>query len=293
MRNEICNKCGREVVQSKKLDDTIWDCPNCGLEEYLSIEDKDGREEYLCDFIRNNCKNVTKLSGSFLADGERIQFVVDNNLDIRLINYKILKEYIIEARYRMLSLASSVTISKFSSSLEERLSLIIGEDIKTKVERIQFDVSVVYFLVQLFSNAEYELDSNEENIPRVDNIKPLNEDGSVYAIISNRYIEIRGKGKFERPMWWEAKASIGDNTLALVIRKGVQFPDNSKYLFDGYNGIIEIYTGIDVSNIISAECMFANTEKANPNTANWELPRYCNTKDMFLNAKAYTGKQFD
>ena len=293
MRNEICNKCGREVVQSKKLDDTIWDCPNCGLEEYLSIEDKDGREEYLCDFIRNNCKNVTKLSGSFLADGERVQFVVDNNLDIRLINYRGFEEYMIESRYRMLSLASSTPISKFRSSLKERLNLIISENIKTKIESIQFDVSVVYFLVQLFSNAEYELDSNEENIPRVDNIKPLNEDGSVYAIISNRYIEIRGEGKFEGSMWWETKVSIGDNALALVIRKGVQFPDNSKYLFDGYNGIIEIYTGIDVSNIISAECMFANTEKANPNTANWELPRYCNTKDMFLNAKAYTGKQFD
>ena len=183
MPKETCNKCGNEVMKDRKLDNNVWNCPNCGLEEYLSIEDKDGREEYLCDFIRNNCKNVTKLSGSFLADGERVQFVVDNNLDIRLINYKILEEYIIKARYRMLSLASSVPISKFSSSLEERLSLIIGEDIKTKVERIQFDVSVVYFLVQLFSNAEYELDSNEENIPRVDNIKPLNKDGSVSIFV--------------------------------------------------------------------------------------------------------------
>ena len=104
---------------------------------------------------------------------------------------------------------------------------------------------------------------------------------------------IRGVGIFEGSLWWKVKASIRDNTLALVIRKGVQFPDNSKYLFDGYNGIIDVHPDIDVSNIISAECMFANTEKANPNTANWELPRYCNTRDMFLNAKAYTGKQFE
>ena len=183
MRNEICNKCGREVEQSKKLDNTIWDCPSCGLEEYFSTVDKDGRGEYLCDFIRDNCKDVTKLSGSFLADGDRLQFIIDNNLNIRIINYRGLEEYKIESRYRMLSLTSSTPISKFSSSLEERLSLIIGEDIKTKVERIQFDVSVVYFLVQLFSNAEYELDSNEENIPRVDNIKPLNKDGSVSIFV--------------------------------------------------------------------------------------------------------------
>ena len=94
-------------------------------------------------------------------------------------------------------------------------------------------------------------------------------------------------------MWWETKISIGDNTLPLVIHEGVQFPDNSKYLFDGYNGTIEIHPDVDVSNIVVAEYMFANTEKANPNTTKWELPSDCNTKDMFLNAKAYTGKQFD
>ena len=330
MQNEICNKCGREVEQSKKLDGTVWDCPDCGLEEYFPIADKDGRGEYLCDFIRDNCKDVTKLSGSFLADGDRVRFIVDNNLNLRIINYRGFEEYIIKARYRMLSLAPSTSISKFSSRLEEILSSIISNDLKTKIEYIQFEVSVVYLLIQLFSNAEDEFDSNEEILPSVGGIKPLNKDGSVYeiisnadllyapvldsneesllsggnikllnkdgsvvAIISNRYIEIRGKGKFEGSMWWKVKASIRDNTLALVIREGVQFPDNSKYLFDGYNGIIEIYPDIDVSNIISAECMFANTEKANPNTANWELPRYCNTRDMFLNAKAYTGKQFD
>ena len=36
MQNEICNKCGREVEQSKKLDGIVWECPNCGLEEYQS-----------------------------------------------------------------------------------------------------------------------------------------------------------------------------------------------------------------------------------------------------------------
>ena len=58
MPKETCNKCGNEVIEDRKLDNTIWRCPNCGLEEYLSIEDKDGREEYLCDFIRNNLEGA-------------------------------------------------------------------------------------------------------------------------------------------------------------------------------------------------------------------------------------------
>ena len=175
MKNEICNKCGREVEQSKKLYGTVWDCPDCGLEEYFPIADKDGRGEYLCDFIRDNCKDVTKLSGSFLADGDRLQFIIDNNLNLRIINYRGFEEYMIESRYRMLSLASSTPISKFRSSLEERLSFIIGEDIKTKIEHIQFEVSVVYLLIQLFSNAEDDI------IDRLD--ESSNQQGGKWYVI--------------------------------------------------------------------------------------------------------------
>ena len=31
---ETCNKCGNEVIIDRKLDNSIWNCPNCGLEEY-------------------------------------------------------------------------------------------------------------------------------------------------------------------------------------------------------------------------------------------------------------------
>ena len=33
---ETCNKCGNEVVGDRKLDDKVWNCPTCGLEEYQS-----------------------------------------------------------------------------------------------------------------------------------------------------------------------------------------------------------------------------------------------------------------
>ena len=33
---ETCNKCGNEVIKDRKLDDNVWSCPNCGLEEYQS-----------------------------------------------------------------------------------------------------------------------------------------------------------------------------------------------------------------------------------------------------------------
>ena len=36
MIKEICKKCGNEVIEDRKLSNGIWDCPNCGLEEYQS-----------------------------------------------------------------------------------------------------------------------------------------------------------------------------------------------------------------------------------------------------------------
>ena len=34
---EICNKCGTVVMEDRKLDSSVWNCPNCGLEEYQSV----------------------------------------------------------------------------------------------------------------------------------------------------------------------------------------------------------------------------------------------------------------
>ena len=49
MKKETCNKCGNEVIEDKKLDNNVWNCPNCGLEEYSSVADKDsgGDDKYL------------------------------------------------------------------------------------------------------------------------------------------------------------------------------------------------------------------------------------------------------
>ena len=37
MIKEICSGCGKEVIESKKLDNKVWNCVNCGLEEYHSV----------------------------------------------------------------------------------------------------------------------------------------------------------------------------------------------------------------------------------------------------------------
>ena len=38
MIRETCNKCGNEVTEDRKLDNNVWNCINCGLEEYQSVD---------------------------------------------------------------------------------------------------------------------------------------------------------------------------------------------------------------------------------------------------------------
>ena len=49
MIKEICNKCGNEVIEDRKLDNTIWSCPNCGLEEYYFADNltEETNKEYV------------------------------------------------------------------------------------------------------------------------------------------------------------------------------------------------------------------------------------------------------
>ena len=35
---EVCSKCKQRIDDDKKLDENIWNCPTCGLEEYQSVD---------------------------------------------------------------------------------------------------------------------------------------------------------------------------------------------------------------------------------------------------------------
>ena len=47
MIKEICSGCGKEVIESKKLDSKVWDCLNCGLEEYKSVDNSINTFHYI------------------------------------------------------------------------------------------------------------------------------------------------------------------------------------------------------------------------------------------------------
>ena len=123
---------------------------------------------------------------------------------------------------------------------------------------------------------------------------PLNRDKSVMADNGKSYIRIYGEGVIDRIHYDMLGKEIYMPLMdEIVIEEGVQLPVNSKYLFYTYDCRIVVYKNIDVSNIMDANCMFALTGNANPDTSLWELNPRCVVTDMFKNAKAYTGRDLE
>ena len=123
---------------------------------------------------------------------------------------------------------------------------------------------------------------------------PLNKDKTVMADNGKSYLRIYGEGVIDRIHYDMLGKEIYMPLMdEIVIEEGVQLPVNSKYLFYTYDCRIVIYKNIDVSNIMDANCMFALTGNANPDTSLWELNPKCVVTDMFKNAKAYTGRDLE
>ena len=68
MIKETCNKCENEVIEDKKLADRVWDCPNCGLEEYQSEYISTEAESTYSDKYALTDKESIYLVKRFLVD---------------------------------------------------------------------------------------------------------------------------------------------------------------------------------------------------------------------------------
>ena len=70
MAKGTCNKCGNEIIEDKKLDNKVWSCPNCGLEEYRykCISTKSEEESAYSDKYALTDKESIYLVKRFLID---------------------------------------------------------------------------------------------------------------------------------------------------------------------------------------------------------------------------------
>ena len=101
MIKETCNKCGSEVIGDRKLDNNIWDCPNCGLEEYQSRyisknSDKQQEEDLTKHYLNEEQTVILTLSeDTAVVEGNG---KIDKELWINLKRELNLEKYKIEIK---------------------------------------------------------------------------------------------------------------------------------------------------------------------------------------------------
>ena len=142
MKIETCNKCGDEVMKDRKLDNNIWSCPNCGLEEYQSQnsptnevnKDSDKSKHFL---NKEQTVVLTLSKGTATIEGHG---KIDKELWDNLKSELNLKKYIIEIK-------ENVQLPDDCSSLFE----CFGKEI---IIHPNIDISNVKTMRQMFFDAK-------------------------------------------------------------------------------------------------------------------------------------------
>ena len=132
---ETCNKCGKEVIESKKLDSNVWNCPNCGLEEYQSVSNS--TEE-----INKESKELDSIN-SIKQEVDRPRYQLEE-VPISFDNSNSITEKI-EKLKSALDLAPEPTITgMFHYAGKNELCMTIDNDCKlccdVRFEKISFEV---------------------------------------------------------------------------------------------------------------------------------------------------------
>ncbi len=135
MIKETCNKCGNEVVEDKKLDNTVWNCPNCGLEEYQSVNiltEETNKKSNEFDSV-NSIKQEESRS-KYYSNEEPVSFDNSNSITKKIEKIK-----------SVLDLAPEPTITgMFHYAGKNKLTMKIDSDCNlccdVRFEKISFEV---------------------------------------------------------------------------------------------------------------------------------------------------------
>ena len=102
---ETCNKCGNEVIEDKKLDSSVWNCPNCGLEEYQSVS--------------NSIQEINKegdLPKHYLNEEQTVLLILSEGTAVVEGNGKI-------DRYLWFELKEELNIKEYNIIIKENIQL--------------------------------------------------------------------------------------------------------------------------------------------------------------------------
>ena len=113
----------------------------------------------------------------------------------------------------------------------------------------------------------------------------LNEEQTVFLILSGDTATVEGSGKIDRDLFGRLRGEIKIYRFKLEIKENIQLPDDCSGIFKYFEKEINIDPNIDTSNIKDMSDMFCYTEFANPDVSNWDVSNVTHMWGMFSDAR--------
>ncbi|WBW49223.1 BspA family leucine-rich repeat surface protein [Peptoniphilus equinus] len=119
----------------------------------------------------------------------------------------------------------------------------------------------------------------------------ISSDGSVHMDYNAeaKTVRVYGNGKMDNKLWDDFKRNhkdFFDSQPFVSIESGVQFPDDSSYLFSEFDGQIDIAADIDTSNVKNMYGMFKTTAFISLDVSNWDTSNVTDMRMMFGGARS-------
>ena len=284
MKKEICNNCGEEVIEDRKLDNNVWNCPSCGLEEYQSryvskeeanrfdvkksIKQEEGRLKYYLNKEQTIFITLSEDTATIEGNGK-----IDNDL----WTYSKAK----------LNLKTYRIVIKENIQLPDDFSgMFMFFEKEIDIEQ-SIDTSNIINMGYMFYGAKLaNPDTSKWDVSNVTNMSCMFQE----AISANPDVSKWDVSKVKTMAHMFRGATSANPDTSSWDTSNVT---NMSFMFDSATSASPDTSHWDVSKVEMMAYMFCGATSANPDTSKWDTSNVTNMKDMFLNAKAYTGKQFD
>ena len=293
---ETCNKCGKEVIESKKLDSNVWNCPNCGLEEYRPVNNSTeevNKESNKPKYYLNEEQTVflSLSEDTAVVEGNgKIEKQLWNNLkkELNLKNYKIeIKEGIQlpdNCTKMFANFEKEINIDpNIDTSNVTNMSYMFEDATTANPDVSSWDVSKVKNMSCMFRLAEQaNPDTSNWDTSEVREMSYMFSG----AISANPDVSNWNTSKVwdMSYMFYEATSADPD-----VSKWNVSKVAYMSHMFEEAVSANPNTSRWDTSSVRNMRRMFFGATSANPDTSNWDTSSIDDMSSMFRQS-AYTGR---
>ena len=304
MKIETCNKCGEEVIEDRKLDNNVWNCPSCGLEDYQSKHIS--KEEANKFDLKNSIKQEEGKPKYYLNEEQTIFLALSEDtatiegsgkVDRDLWTYSKarlnLKDYIIEIKENIqfpddcsgmfMFFEKEINIDQNidTSNVTSMSNMFYGTKLANP-DVSKWDVSNVTDMSCMFQAAvSANPDVSEWDVSKVKTMAHMFR----HAASANPDTSSWDTSNVTNMSFMFDGATLANPDTSHWDTSKVEM---MAYMFCGATSANPDVSKWDVSKVKTMGCMFEGAITANPDTSKWDVSNVTRMDSMF-SGSAYTG----